>query len=209
MQKKYESLIFDLDGTLWDACPITAEAWNGKLHELGLEGELTGDDIRSVAGLPQQVCIQTLLPEQMKQNPDLIAELTLSEQAAIKEKGGELFEGVAEGIKDLSKEYNLFIVSNCLEWYLKLFFERFKLKEYFTDWDCVGISGLPKSEMIKNLIEMHQLKSPVYTGDTLGDEEASQGAGIDFIHAEYGFGRAKNPQESFNSFIELAEFFTK
>ena len=209
MQNEYDSLIFDLDGTLWDACPVTAEAWNIKLHELGLEGNLSGDDVRSVAGLPQQLCIKTLLPKQIKQNPNLIAELTLAEKATIEEKGGELFDGVEEGIKNLSEKYSIFIVSNCLEWYLNLFFERFKLKGYFTDWDCVGTSSLPKSEMIKNIIEIHQLKRPVYIGDTEGDEEASQGAGIDFIHAKYGFGKTKNSQKSFNSFIDLTKSLLK
>jgi phosphoglycolate phosphatase len=209
MQNEYDSLIFDLDGTLWDACPVTAEAWNIKLHELGLEGNLSGDDVRSVAGLPQQLCIKTLLPKQIKQNPNLIAELTLAEKAAIEEKGGELFDGVEEGIKNLSEKYSIFIVSNCLEWYLNLFFERFKLKGYFTDWDCVGKSNLPKAQMISNLVEIHKLKTPVYIGDTEGDEEAAECAKVAFIHAKYGFGRTKNPQKSFNSFIELAEFFKK
>jgi len=203
---KYDSLIFDLDGTLWDACPVTAKAWNEKLAELGLEGDLSGDDIRSVAGLPQQVCIQTLLPSQINQKSNLIAELTIAEKYAVEEKGGELFDGVKEGIIELSKKYKLFIVSNCLDWYLKLFFENPGLKECFTDWDCVGMSGLPKSEMIKGLIETHSLENSVYIGDTEGDEEAALGAGIDFIHAKYGFGKTKGEHKSFNSFGELLEW---
>ena len=205
---KYNSLIFDLDGTLWDACPITAKAWNEKLKELGLEGSLTGDDIRSVAGLPQQVCIKTLLPKQIEQNSNLIAELTLAEKAAVEEKGGELYKGVKEGIEQLSKTHSLFIVSNCLDWYLNLFFEVSGLKEYFSDWDCVGMSGLPKSEMIENIITTHQLENSVYIGDTGGDEEAAEGAKIDFIHAKYGFGKIKKEHESFDSFDELVIYLS-
>ena len=205
---KYNSLIFDLDGTLWDACPTTAKAWNKRLKELGMEGILTGDDIRSVAGLPQQVCIKTLLPKQIQQNPSLIAELTLAEKDAIEEKGGELYKGVKEGIEKLSKTHSLFIVSNCLDWYLKLFFEVSGLKGCFLDWDCIGMSGLPKSEMIENIIKTHQIKNSVYIGDTEGDEEAAEGAKIDFIHAEYGFGKTKNLHEHFNSFDELVIYLS-
>ena len=205
---KYDSLIFDLDGTLWDACPTSAKAWNEKLKELDLEGNLTGDDIRSVSGMPQQVCIETLLPKQLQQSPDLIAHLTLAEKAAIEEKGGELYKGVKKGIEELSKNYQLFIVSNCLDWYLDLFFQISGLKKYFSDWDCVGMSGLPKYEMIENLISIHQLKKSVYIGDTEGDEQAAQGAKIDFIHAKYGFGKTKENHKHFDSFEELVEFFS-
>ena len=198
---KYDSLIFDLDGTLWDACPTTADSWNSKLKELNIPVVLSADDIRSVAGKPNALCIEILLSKYY--GPQLVADLTIAEQHAIRERGGDLYAGVAEKIPALAATHKLFIVSNCPDWYLKLFFERFQLHKHFTDWDCVGTSGLPKYQMIQNLIDNHQLQNTVYIGDTLGDEEAAQGAKIPFIHAAYGFGTAKNPKETYNSFEEL------
>jgi len=199
----YDSIIFDLDGTLWDACETTAKAWNEELNKLNLNINLSADDIRSVAGFPQQVCNEKLLPGLEDSHPNLIAKLTIAEQKAIHEQGGTLFPGVKEGIIELSKKYPLFIVSNCLSWYLDLFFTNSGLKKYFTDFDCVGTSGLPKYQMIEYIISNHLLKSPVYIGDTLGDQQAAQGAKIDFLHASYGFGTPKGEYKSFNSFKKL------
>ena len=43
----------------------------------------------------------------------------------------------------------------------------------------------------------------VYVGDTAGDEAAARGAGIGFIHASYGFGRAEAPDAVLRRFTEL------
>ena len=34
---KYESLIFDIDGTLWDSRALVAEGYNAQLHREGLD----------------------------------------------------------------------------------------------------------------------------------------------------------------------------
>ena len=34
---KYESLIFDIDGTLWDSRALVAEGYNQQLREEGME----------------------------------------------------------------------------------------------------------------------------------------------------------------------------
>lgn len=208
MKNKYDSIIFDLDGTLWDACPTTAQAWNNKLIELGLKGDLSGDDVRSVAGQTQDVCIERLVSGQVNLTPELAEALTNAEMEEMKNSGGRLFDGVKEGIELLSQNYSLLIVSNCLEWYLNVFFEKSGLKKFFVDWDCWGSSGIAKSEMIKRIIEKNNLNNSVYIGDTLSDEEAASGAGIDFVHAKYGFGTPKNAQVVARSFGEIVKLFS-
>lgn len=43
----------------------------------------------------------------------------------------------------------------------------------------------------------------VYVGDTAGDEESAQVAGIPFIFAKYGFGKAKAPHYILEEFSNL------
>ena len=43
----------------------------------------------------------------------------------------------------------------------------------------------------------------VYIGDTAKDQEAAQTAGIPFIHATYGFGKAIAPEGVIGSLEEL------
>ena len=54
---------------------------------------------------------------------------------------------------------------------------------------CLGDNGLLKADNIRLMVERHQLKAPVYIGDIQGDADASYAAGVEFIHAAYGFGK--------------------
>ena len=46
-------------------------------------------------------------------------------------------------------------------------------------------------------------ENAVYKGDTAGDEEAARYAGIHFIWAGYGFGKAMSPDTVLNDIVEL------
>ena len=58
---------------------------------------------------------------------------------------------------------------------------------------CAGDTGVPKAETLGIAIEKWKLRSPVYVGDTAGDEASAGAAGMPFIHAAYGFGTAVRP----------------
>ena len=45
-----DGLVFDLDGTLWDAAAASTLGWNLALEEMGAVSRVTVDDIRSVSG---------------------------------------------------------------------------------------------------------------------------------------------------------------
>ena len=57
----FDSIIFDLDGTLWDASKACAVAWNRVLTRNGISfRKITADDVRAVTGLPHGKCIETV-----------------------------------------------------------------------------------------------------------------------------------------------------
>ncbi len=57
----FDSIIFDLDGTLWDASFASAAGWNIALIENNLsEFQVTDDDIRKISGLPFGECLANL-----------------------------------------------------------------------------------------------------------------------------------------------------
>ena len=45
-----ESLIFDVDGTLWDAVALVAEGWNDGLQNMGFAPHCTEQSIRPLFG---------------------------------------------------------------------------------------------------------------------------------------------------------------
>jgi phosphoglycolate phosphatase len=200
-----DSVIFDLDGTLWDATPATVKGWNEALVSLGISQQVTPKDIHRVTGYPQKKCIDILLPGMSRKFRKFYELLSSYEAMTMRKEGGELYEGVLEVVPSLASKYRLFIVSNCEDWYLELFFKKYPLRKFFQDLDCFGTSNHPKNIMIKRLQNKHGLQSPVYVGDTAFDQHAARQAGIDFIFAGYGFGEAEKPAVSVNSFRDLAK----
>jgi phosphoglycolate phosphatase len=196
----HDALIFDIDGTLWNACAASAKGWNNALVKLGIEQTVTAKQIESVAGLPFEDCIETLLPGLLNAHPHLLAALNEGELEVVKNEGGIFYEGAIEGIKLLSESYQIFLVSNCQDWYLKLFLELSGLEPLLAGYDCNGLSGLPKHNMLTNMISKYDLKNPVYIGDTASDEAACKQANLDFIHVCYGFRTTVNKCLSFDSF---------
>lgn len=203
----WDALVFDLDGTLWDAAAASAEGWNRALVQLRLPIRLTVADIRSVAGNPTPRCFEILLPGLCPLSDRTFRLFMDREREAIERLGGELYDGVADGLPRLASRYPLFLVSNCPQWYLEAFFALTGLQGVFTDWDCNGRSGQPKGEMLSRLSAKHQLQHAVYVGDTDGDRAAAEEAGLEFACARYGFGDPGESRLSFGSFPELVAYF--
>jgi phosphoglycolate phosphatase len=202
-----DALIFDLDGTLWDAAEPTAKGWNCALAELGAQTRVTVEGIRSVAGTPFKGCVEILVPELCPPSDTTLRTIDVCEEEALLESGGTLFLGVEAGLERLVAHYPLYLVSNCQDWYIDLFFEKTGLGRYFAGGDCNGWSGLPKGDMLRRLAERQALKRPVYVGDTQGDHDSAYEAGMSFVLARYGFGSVQEKVLGFESFEELVDHY--
>lgn len=204
-----DSLLFDLDGTLWNACGASAEGFNRGLQSLGLNERVTHADVATVTGLPYDECLRRLLPQVAPERfPQLFSRLNECEREAVEEKGGVLFTGVADGIRQLSQRFDLCLVSNCQSWYLEAFFRHSLLGGLFRDFESYGATGLPKHENIRRVIERNGLRAPVYIGDTEYDAAAARRAGVEFVHVRWGFGLA-DATHAFDSFDALVRHFMR
>ena len=202
-----DALIFDLDGTLWDAAAASTFGWNLALEEMGLPQRITDEGIRSVSGRPFPECAARLLPGLMPIPHATLDHLEEGERLGIERIPGDLYPGVAEGLPRLAERYRLFLVSNCPGWYLEAFFRHRGLQEHFTGWDCYGMSGVPKAGMLQDLAAAHGLQRAVYVGDTQGDHAATEAAGMTFAFVEYGFGRVEDAPLRFSNFPEIVGHF--
>jgi phosphoglycolate phosphatase len=204
-----DSIVFDLDGTLWNTCPVCAVAWNHVLERHGIAfREITARDVESVAGKPHEACIREVFAGLSERDIQLlIAETAREDIRFIREHGGELYDGVAEGLGRLAERVPLFIVSNCQAGYIELFVETMGFGALFRDIECWGNTGRPKDENLRALIARNRLGRPVFVGDAEGDRQAAEACGIPFVHVTYGYFDLAGDHARFDSFEALARHF--
>lgn len=203
-----DALIFDIDGTLWDATSATTKAWNDGLKNEGIERKITSEQVKSVTGNPNEICIDLLLPGLKETHPQLLKVLDQAEQDIIRSEGGSFYEGVKEGVPLLSKSYKIFLVSNCQDWYLEQFLSFSGFRDAITDADCHGKSKETKEEMLKKMMKKHSFSNPIYIGDTSGDMDSARRASFEFIGVSYGFGQITS-EKMFDSFPSLLKYFKR
>lgn len=140
----YDSLVFDIDGTLWDASGTSAIGFRRALAELGLPARLTTEDVRGVTGRPFDECVR-LLTQGLPGDEDIfLRAFERHEELAVREHGGTLYDGVVEGMREISRRYRIFLASNCSAWYLECFLEHSGLRDIIEAATCYGLSGKPK-----------------------------------------------------------------
>jgi phosphoglycolate phosphatase len=196
LKNKFDSIIFDLDGTLWDSTANVAVAWQAAKNEVDyVPDDFTQATIRSITGMTYKSIFEKLLPyldEEQRNAFKAIA--AVKEIEILQQNGGELYPKLEETLQYLVAKYKLFVVSNCQNDYIETFLEFSQLGHYFSGHQCYGTKSQPKSENIKDIINDHHLTAPVYVGDTMGDFEACKKAEVPFIFAAYGFGVVETGQ---------------
>ena len=202
----YESLIFDIDGTLWDSRALVAEGYNIQLRAEGL-GHLcvTAEDLKPLFGKVMTEIADVILasvPE--NQRYDLMDRCMATENHYLHDNPCHIgYPGIRETVAKLSKKYRLFIVSNSQCGYPELCISKLGLKDYITGHLCFGDTGAEKGVTIRRLMEKYNIQNAAYVGDTQGDYEATVQAGIPFIFAAYGFGQPERWDGKIEKFEDL------
>lgn len=204
-----DSIIFDVDGTLWDSTAICAQAWNTIIRcETDLDLTITEQTLKGLFGRVLPDIAKVIFPDYtVERQIELIDLCCEEEHRALLKCCAPLYPDLEETLQTLSQKYRLFIVSNCQAGYIEVFLQSSGLGQYFEGHLCPGDTGNEKADNILQIIRDFNLTSPVYVGDTDGDYRAAETAGIPFIFAAYGFGSVAAPDYTINSPKELLKFF--
>lgn len=203
-----DSLIFDMDGTLWDNVDTYVDVWNKGLEKTGYAKRVSRTDIMGLMGKEARVMLNAIIPEASTTEQDnLFDEVITIYQQTLPTMNPTIYDGVHEGLEQLSKKYKLFMLSNCEEGGLVNFMKHTGTGHLFIDYMEHGMNLMPKSHNLQLLIDKHQLQSPFYIGDTDSDATQSALAGVPFVFVSYGFGQTTNYALKFDSFPELAHHF--
>ena len=202
----YESLIFDIDGTLWDSRALVAEGYNIQLKKEGLDHLcMDAETLRPLFGkvmtaIADSIFASVPVPERY----ELMERCMDTENKYLFENECKIgYPKVKETLEELSKKYRLFIVSNSQCGYPELCIDKLDLGDYIEGHMCFGDTGTSKGQTILTLIRKHKIGSCIYIGDTQGDLEACREAGIPFIFCGYGLGQAESWDARIESIEEL------
>lgn len=208
MKQYFDSLIFDMDGTLWDAVPSYCKIWEYTLDEFGLgDIKVTREELDRLMGKPVDVLVDTIVTRHVDRTRFLEA-LDANEDRLMPVLGGRLYPGVKETIRELARDHKLFMVSNCSPKGAVNFMAYSGLIDCFTDSLTYGQTHVGKDVNIATLVSRYDLASPLYVGDTQGDADASHRAGVPIAWAAYGFGHVSDPDyiiKEFSNLIELVK----
>ena len=203
---KFESLIFDIDGTLWDSRALVAEGYNTQLRKEGLDHLcLDAETLKPLFGKVMTEIADTIFASiPAEQRYGLMERCMDTENKYLFENECRIgYPKVRETIAELAKKYRLFIVSNSQCGYPELCMDKLGLTPYIEGHICFGDTGTSKGKTIRVLMEKHNIKDCVYIGDTQGDYEATVEAGIPFIWAAYGFGTPEGYVAKVDRFEDL------
>ena len=147
-----KSLIFDIDGTLWDSRALVAEGYNIQLTAEGYAHLCVDAEV-----------LRPLFGKTMTDIADVIlAEIPVPARYALMERCMETenrylaenecrigYAGVKETLQELAKAYRLFIVSNAQCGYPELCMEKMGIGHLMEGHMCFGDTG---TEKIQNII---------------------------------------------------------
>src|ERR1700761_2734309 len=94
LKNKFDSIIFDLDGTLWNSTKSVATAWQNTANNFGgiIKDEITPEVVESICGMTYDAIFEKLFPyldtEQRLNFQNTCAKLELE---VLNESGGELY----------------------------------------------------------------------------------------------------------------------
>ena len=208
---RFDSLIFDMDGTLWDAVDSYCEVWNHTIDKFGTAmPKVTRERLAPLMGKHLDE-IYTRLGGPAEGYDKFMIALGEAERNMMPRLGGRLYDGVRETLEELAASgIRLFMVSNCEKNGLPNFLRFTGMEHLFVDTRSFGQTNLGKDKNIAALVDEYHLERPLYIGDVAGDCTASHNAGVPFAWARYGFGdTVPEADYELNAFTELPKLCVK
>ena len=185
MKKAY---IFDLDGVLIDSKHMMEQSWN--ICEL--EHKLTQpfEEYFKHIGMPFRDILKVI---GIEDNHDAIKHTYDKASIELMEYCLEFYPGVEDTLRELKKHAKLGVVTSKTAERTRLILDKLDIEFDYVVSPKTGLRGKPAPDQIMFCLAMMNIdpRDAVYVGDMQVDNWAAHRAGIDFIHANYGYGKVK------------------
>ena len=203
--KKYEYLLFDLDGTITDSFESVANCFCYALKHFGIEVKNISE-LRPALGPPLKdsfINLYGLSDEDAKRAVEKYRE----RYNIYNTLENKLYDGIDDILNKLQKEgYKLILATSKPEEYAVKILKYFNLDKYF--YDICGASfdksRSEKEDVLNYLLaknKINDLKKAVMIGDRKYDLEAAGTLGLDAIGVLYGYGDIEELSSYKNVFL--------
>ena len=193
MERIYDTVIFDLDGTLMDTLEDLANAVNEILKRHGYPVK-TMTEVRRIVGNGLRQTLTLCLPEGTEQQE---VERLLPEFAAYYQAHCQIktkpYDGIMDTLRELCERgYKMAIVSNKRDEAVKTLNEEYfqaYVKVAIGENEDMGIKKKPAPDTVfQALRELGSVRErAVYVGDSEGDRMTAENAGLPCVSVDWGF----------------------
>lgn len=188
-----EAMIFDMDGTLFRTETILTDAYYKMFDTLREENLFAGEtppveSILNSLGMLLAAIWNRVLPgaseEVHRRADDLLLEYEIE---ALQQGKAQLYEGVEETLRELkARGIRLFVASNGLEQYVTDVAHYTGIKPLFDGLYSAGeFNTKSKVDLVRILLEKHNVRSAWMVGDRSSDIEAAHGNSLVAVGCDY------------------------
>lgn len=197
----YESIIFDLDGTLVDSAPGIEYALRESIRLILPETVIDLTNIRANIGPPLPDLVRQVLPELTPEVADQIETRFRSIYDHTGWQHTSVYESVIETLSQLTDRHiRCFLVTNKRLRPTRQILVKFRLLPFFGEVvsaDANQSAPQSKETMVRYLTRKYLLNpgKTLMVGDTRSDATAARICGMDFAVAVYGYGSVHTENE--------------
>jgi len=197
MSRAYDTIVFDLDGTLADTMPDVAYGVNQALGRMGFP-PISFEQVKKAIGPGRDEFIKTIFPGEV--NPDAKTFLSIFREIYWEHclENTKLFEGMGGVLSDF-RNLNLGVASNKPKIFTEKILDGLGIRPIFNE--VMGPEDVthakPHPEMIIKIMERveGEPSRTLFIGDTDKDILAGQKAGVGVCGVRYGYGAVEDIEQ--------------
>ncbi|MBD3309952.1 HAD hydrolase-like protein [Candidatus Woesearchaeota archaeon] len=196
-RQEFDTLIFDLDGTLFDTEKNIVNSFNHALVKNGFK-KRPYSEVQQLIGTPLQDMFKLYVPAE---KIDACISKHRERQIRMLFKESSIFPGVKSTLKKLkAMGKNLSVATTKPEFFARKMLYRHSLTGLF---DLIhgssikkGVGETPKDQILTGALKRIKYQKAVYIGDTLYDIKAAKNNDLPVIAVDYGIGRKKDLKDA-------------